>query len=71
MVSSEQVGAGGRETWFATTHWTVVLAAGGQESPEAAQALETLCRTYWYALLAWAPVPGLWAMARSGAAGAQ
>jgi RNA polymerase sigma-70 factor (ECF subfamily) len=35
---------------FATTHWSVVLAAGqGQEnSPPAQRALETLCRAYWY-----------------------
>jgi DNA-directed RNA polymerase specialized sigma24 family protein len=35
---------------FATTHWSVVLAAANQESPEAAAALERLCRTYWYPL---------------------
>jgi RNA polymerase sigma-70 factor (ECF subfamily) len=38
---------------FATTHWSVVLAAADQERPEAAQALETLCRTYWYPLYAY------------------
>jgi len=37
---------------FATTHWSVVLAAADQERPEAAEALETLCRTYWYPLYA-------------------
>ena len=31
---------------FATTHWSVVLAAQGQ-SPAAQKALEKLCRTYW------------------------
>src|SRR5215831_10731986 len=31
---------------FATTHWSLVLAAQG-ESPAAHQALEKLCRTYW------------------------
>jgi RNA polymerase sigma factor (sigma-70 family) len=35
---------------FATTHWTVVLAAGGRDSPQADLALEELCRTYWYPL---------------------
>jgi RNA polymerase sigma factor (sigma-70 family) len=35
---------------FSTTHWSVVLAAGQQKSPEAAQALEKLCRTYWQPL---------------------
>jgi RNA polymerase sigma factor (sigma-70 family) len=32
---------------FTTTHWTVVLEAQG-ESPAAEQALEKLCRTYWW-----------------------
>jgi RNA polymerase sigma-70 factor (ECF subfamily) len=31
---------------FTTTHWSVVLEAQGQ-SPEAQEALENLCRTYW------------------------
>jgi len=31
---------------FATTHWSVVLAAQG-ESPAAQEALEKLCRAYW------------------------
>jgi RNA polymerase sigma-70 factor (ECF subfamily) len=35
---------------FTTTHWSVVLAAGQANSPQAAEALETLCRTYWYPL---------------------
>jgi RNA polymerase sigma factor (sigma-70 family) len=35
---------------FATTHWSVVLAAAGQDSPAAATALEQLCRSYWYPL---------------------
>lgn len=34
---------------FATTHWSVVLTAQG-ESPAAEQALEKLCRTYWWPL---------------------
>src|SRR3569833_1132155 len=35
---------------FATTRWTVVLAAGGRGTPQADIALEDLCRTYWYPL---------------------
>src|SRR5438093_9169077 len=35
---------------FATTHWSVVLLAGQAESPHGAEALEKLCRTYWYPL---------------------
>jgi DNA-directed RNA polymerase specialized sigma24 family protein len=38
---------------FTTTHWTVVLAAGRSEATESAQALEALCRTYWYPLYAY------------------
>ena len=37
---------------FATTHWSVVLAAKDKLSPDCAQALETLCQTYWYPLYA-------------------
>jgi RNA polymerase sigma-70 factor (ECF subfamily) len=37
---------------FTTTHWSVVLSARQNQSPESAQALETLCRTYWYPLYA-------------------
>jgi RNA polymerase sigma-70 factor (ECF subfamily) len=38
---------------FATTHWSVVLQAGAGDSPQAAEALEQLCRTYWYPLYAY------------------
>lgn len=38
---------------FATTHWTVVLAAGQRHSPQADAALEQLCRTYWFPLYAY------------------
>lgn len=38
---------------FTTTHWSVVLSAGNPESPQAADALERLCRTYWYPLYAY------------------
>jgi RNA polymerase sigma factor (sigma-70 family) len=37
---------------FTTTHWSVVLQAGRSDSPEARQALEHLCRSYWYPLYA-------------------
>ena len=37
---------------FLTTHWSVVLAAKDKTSPDCTQALETLCRTYWYPLYA-------------------
>ena len=35
---------------FVTTHWSVVLAAGHSSVPGAQEALETLCRAYWYPL---------------------
>jgi RNA polymerase sigma-70 factor (ECF subfamily) len=38
---------------FVTTHWSVVLAARGADSPEAAEALSRLCQTYWYPLYAY------------------
>jgi RNA polymerase sigma-70 factor (ECF subfamily) len=37
---------------FSTTHWSVVLAAGDSQSPDAREALATLCRTYWYPVYA-------------------
>ena len=37
---------------FAPTHWSVVLAAAGGDSPGAAEALSRLCRDYWYPLYA-------------------
>jgi len=39
--------------YFATTHWTVVLAAAHGSSPGSQAALEKLCRTYWYPLYAY------------------
>lgn len=38
---------------FRTTHWSAVLLAGSEQSGEAAQALEALCRSYWYPLFAY------------------
>jgi RNA polymerase sigma-70 factor (ECF subfamily) len=37
---------------FATTHWSVVLAAGDSPSPTASAALERLCEGYWFPLYA-------------------
>ena len=39
--------------WFTTTHWSVVLASGQSKTPDAQEALETLCRTYWFPLYAY------------------
>ena len=45
--------AAARSGEFTATHWSVVLAAADQESPQAAQALDQLCRSYWYPLYAY------------------
>jgi hypothetical protein len=49
-------GLNGRTTahadWFATTHWSVVLAAKDLETSGAHDSLEKLCRTYWPPLYA-------------------
>jgi len=39
--------------WFATTHWSVVLAAKQSDSAQTAAALEKLCRAYWRPLYAY------------------
>jgi RNA polymerase sigma-70 factor (ECF subfamily) len=38
---------------FATTHWTVMLAADQRSTPQSDLALEQLCRTYWFPLYAY------------------
>ena len=40
-----------RGSLFCTTHWSAVLQAGGRGG-SSAEALETLCRNYWYPLYA-------------------
>jgi len=37
---------------FSTTHWSVVLSAQDKDSPRSLEALESLCRAYWYPLYA-------------------
>ena len=38
---------------FATTRWSLVVAAGRKSSPDAEAALETLCSAYWFPLYAY------------------
>jgi RNA polymerase sigma factor (sigma-70 family) len=38
---------------FVTTHWSVVLCAGGGDSASAREALGRLCQVYWYPLYAY------------------
>jgi RNA polymerase sigma-70 factor (ECF subfamily) len=48
-----QAGPQSEPAAFATTHWSVVLAARESDASQAAAALEKLCRTYWYPLYAY------------------
>ena len=43
----------GSDAWFVTTHWSVVLSAQDRSSARSAQAMESLCRAYWYPLYAY------------------
>jgi len=53
-VHPEEIPSSGAKVGvFATTHWSVVLAARSEDTPEANAALERLCRTYWYPLYAY------------------
>src|SRR5579859_3033765 len=45
--------AGAGERRFAITRWSVVLRASRPGTPEADEALELLCRTYWYPVYAY------------------
>jgi RNA polymerase sigma factor (sigma-70 family) len=51
-TSLEPESADSRPSPFVTTHWSVVLAARDKTSPVSLEALETLCRGYWYPLYA-------------------
>jgi RNA polymerase sigma factor (sigma-70 family) len=42
-----------RQPVFVTTHWSVVLKAGGADTAQAQDALAKLCQTYWYPLYAY------------------
>ena len=49
--SDQRSGAGRR--YFATTHWSIVVAAGDAHREEASDALSELCETYWHPLYAY------------------
>lgn len=51
-ADQEQPGAAGRR--FATTRWSLVLAAGDSGSDDSERALAELCSQYWYPLYAYA-----------------
>jgi RNA polymerase sigma factor (sigma-70 family) len=46
-------GEHGRAGLFATTHWSVVLAASHADAPQHTEALEKLCRAYWFPVYAY------------------
>ena len=48
--STTQSGEPGRNSAFAATHWSIVLAAARSDTPRARDALSKLCQTYWYPL---------------------
>ena len=44
----------GSNAWFVTTHWSVVLSAQDPDGRHSREALESLCRAYWYPLYSYA-----------------
>lgn len=51
MTSSrENFGGLEKRAHFATTRWSIIVAAGNENTPQARLALATLCETYWYPL---------------------
>ncbi|MBE0545910.1 MAG: sigma-70 family RNA polymerase sigma factor [Verrucomicrobia bacterium] len=52
-TTSASQAASAYRPYFVTTHWSVVLGARNEDSPDAAVALERLCGTYWYPLYAY------------------
>jgi RNA polymerase sigma-70 factor (ECF subfamily) len=51
-MTEDRPPAASHPQWFATTPWSVVLAARQGSPVDAAAALENLCRLYWYPLYA-------------------
>jgi len=49
-LEQEQSGASGHDGQFQTTHWSVVIAAGPNDSEAANAAMARLCQTYWHPL---------------------
>ncbi|PWU07961.1 MAG: RNA polymerase subunit sigma-24 [Verrucomicrobia bacterium] len=52
-ATSPASNARGHQAAFVTTHWSVVLAAGRNDTTRAQRALARLCNTYWYPLYAY------------------
>lgn len=58
-VTDSNVSATNQGGWFTTTHWSLILNARDPDSPQAIEALEKLCRSYWYPLYAYVRSRGL------------
>jgi RNA polymerase sigma factor (sigma-70 family) len=52
-IDEQQEPASSGPRQFATTRWSLVLAAGQRSSPQSSAALATLCENYWYPLYAY------------------
>jgi len=52
-AEESEVGAPLMNQRFTTTHWSVVLTCGADDTVSSAAAMEQLCRTYWYPLYAY------------------
>ena len=59
MSSDQQLKPFSGKKEFATTRWTMVCAVGGENTQEAASALQELCQTYWYPLYSFVRSKGL------------
>jgi DNA-directed RNA polymerase specialized sigma24 family protein len=53
MSSDKPESHASADSHFQSTHWSTVLQAGQDSSPEMHKALEALCRVYWYPLYAY------------------
>ena len=51
--TDSEISSSGQARWFTTTHWSLVDADQDSSSPQATEALEKLCRAYWYPLYAY------------------
>jgi RNA polymerase sigma-70 factor (ECF subfamily) len=54
MSSGSTTAPLGAKAWFVTTHWSVVLSAQDSRGRGAREALESLCRDYWFPLYSYA-----------------
>jgi len=53
LSREREMESGSHDDIFVTTRWTVVLAAADHSSPQAEQAMEEICKTYWLPLYAY------------------